>query len=114
MLLARKNLRVTRGNVYNIGGGMERAISINAMLRAIEKYLGKRPLLEHGGVRPGDQPLYVSDTSKMAHDTGWHPRRTIAEILADIDSFWRENSLSSTEEQFEGSTSQAPALGVVA
>jgi CDP-paratose 2-epimerase len=114
MLLARKHVRTTRGNIYNIGGGMERAVSVLEMLRAIEKYVGKRPALDHGGIRPGDQALYISDTSKMARDTGWHARRSVSEILTDIHSFWRENNLSA-EPQITGDThSEAEELGIVA
>lgn len=94
MLLARKHVRVTRANIYNIGGGMERAVSVLEMLRSIEKHTGKRPSLDHGGSRTGDQPLYISDNSKLTRDTGWNPRRTIAEVIQDIQEFWREDNLS--------------------
>jgi CDP-paratose 2-epimerase len=113
MLLARQNSRITRANIYNIGGGMERAVSVLEMLLAIGKQTGLKPALDYGGVRPGDQPLYVSDTAKMEHDTGWRPRRSVAQILADIHAFWRENQLSTTL-QLETAASRAAALGVVA
>ena len=113
MLLARKHARVTRGNIYNIGGGPERAVSIAEMLRAIETHTGKKPLLDRGGVRPGDQPLYISDISRMGCDTGWRPRRAVADILADIYAFWRENNLSAMP-RLQESSAGAEALGVVA
>lgn len=115
ILLARQQVRVTEGKIYNIGGGMERTISVLDMLRAIEEHVRKRPILNHCGVRPGDQPLYISDTGKMTRDTGWRPRRTVPEILADIHSFWRENELNAPEPQVANDRSAATAsLGVVA
>jgi CDP-paratose 2-epimerase len=113
MLLARQNSRITRANIYNIGGGMERAVSILEMLYAIGKQTGRMPMLEFSGMRPGDQPFYISDTAKMERDTGWRPRRSVPKILADIHAFWRENQLSAAL-QFETAASRTAALGVVA
>jgi CDP-paratose 2-epimerase len=98
MLAARKELKHTRGQVYNLGGGLERAVSVIEMLKRIERKL-KRPLkLEYSEVRPGDQPLYVADTRKLEADTGWKPRRSLEEILEAIcrfrkknEGFWTEN-----------------------
>jgi CDP-paratose 2-epimerase len=89
MLLAREHVDVTRGNVYNVGGGPKRAISILEMLRTIEAETGIPVRLTHGGVRPGDQPLYISDTRKLEQHTNWHARRTVARILTDIHEFWK-------------------------
>lgn len=89
MQRVRALIEVTRGNVYNVGGGPSRAISILEMLRAIEKETGVAVQLDHGGVRPGDQPLYVSDTSKLERHAGWRASRSIVQILSDIHAFWR-------------------------
>lgn len=113
MLLARKNVRVTRGNIYNIGGGIDRAVSIREMLRAIERHTGSKLLLDRGGTRPGDQPLYISDIAKMQRDTGWRPRRCIADILGDIHTFWRENHLGAPA-QVEAAVPRTAGLRVVA
>lgn len=91
MLKVRAQTDVTRGNVYNVGGGPSRAISILEMLRAIEKEAGIAVRLDHGGVRPGDQPLYISDTTKLERHAGWCASRPIARILSDIHEFWRSN-----------------------
>ena len=42
-------------------------------------------------VRPGDQPLYISDTRKLESQTGWKARRSIDAILDDIEQFWHEH-----------------------
>jgi CDP-paratose 2-epimerase len=91
MLAARRAAGHTRGQVYNLGGGLERALSVIEMLKRIEKKL-KRPLkLYYSEVRPGDQPLYVADTRKLETDTGWKPRRSLGEILDGIYEFRRQN-----------------------
>ena len=81
----------TAGQIYNVGGGMERAVSIAEMLAAIERETGRRPLLRYSETRPGDQPLYISETSLLAQHTGWRARRSCADILQSIRRFGEEN-----------------------
>ena len=92
MQAARNGVAKTRGQVYNLGGGMSRAVSIVEMLRQIEKTTGNRPDLQYSDVRPGDQPLYISDTSKVERDTGWRARRSVEQTLRHIHAFWEANS----------------------
>jgi CDP-paratose 2-epimerase len=77
------------GQVYNVGGGMERAVSVLEMLRMIEQRTGEQIDIRTCEVRPGDQPLYISDTFKLAAHTGWRPRRSLTDTLESIHDFWR-------------------------
>jgi CDP-paratose 2-epimerase len=84
-----RNLRDSRcGQVYNLGGGMERAVSVLEMLRRSEDRIGEPIDHRKGAVRPGDQPLYISDTSKFTQHTGWRPMRSMADTLEAIHEFW--------------------------
>lgn len=94
MLAVRRNIPRTRGEVYNLGGGPERAISVIEMLRKIEARTGKRLRLDYRDVRPGDQPWYVADTAKLKRDTGWLPKRGLDETLGAILDFWRHEESS--------------------
>ncbi len=87
----RSSIETTSGEVYNVGGGMDRAVSITELLELIEKRAGKAAKLSSSAVRPGDQPLYVSSLTKITRDTGWAPKRTIADILESIESFYAAN-----------------------
>lgn len=86
-----RNRETTRGNIFNLGGGMERAASVIEMLRKIAEITGEELNLRYSRVRPGDQPLYIADTTKLAQMTGWAPRRNTAEILEGILGFWNQN-----------------------
>ncbi len=88
---AREHAPRTTGEIYNIGGGPEHAISVVEMLRLIELKTGIAPILRHAEVRPGDQPLYVSDTTKMGKHTGWCARHSCESTLDAIHTFWRNN-----------------------
>ena len=91
MLAARDNIDRTSSQVYNVGGGIERALSIQEMLHRMEQLTGSTFRCKHSTVRPGDQPLYISDTGKLTQHTGWRPRRQVSEILEDIRMFWNAN-----------------------
>ncbi|MDP9039775.1 MAG: GDP-mannose 4,6-dehydratase [Acidobacteriota bacterium] len=92
MQAARASLARTRGNVYNLGGGMKRAVSILEMLEQIEQVTGEAPDLRYRDVRPGDQPLYISNTGLLERHTGWRPRRSVTQTLKAIQAFWDSNS----------------------
>lgn len=91
MMTARRDIDHTRGQVFNLGGGMERAVSVIEMLRTIERKTAKPLRLCHSRVRPGDQPLYIANTSKLEQYTGWRAHRSIAQVLDAIYQFWLRN-----------------------
>ena len=102
MMAAREHRRTTRGQIYNLGGGMGRSVSVMEMLRSIEQQLGRPIDLRHARVRPGDQPLYISDTGKLERDTGWRAQRSVSEILRSIHEFWTENEAAIRSQQGAG------------
>jgi len=112
MVKVREQSVITSGQIFNVGGGPKRAFSVMEMLHAIEEATGKAVRLEHRAVRPGDQPLYISDTSKLERITGWLPRRDISTILGDIRAFWVEEHEREESRQLVGARSAA--LGEVA
>jgi CDP-paratose 2-epimerase len=97
MQAVRSHLNITRGEIYNLGGGMERVVSVIELLRRIEARTGRPLRLEYDAVRAGDQPLYVSDTGKLHRHTGWRSHRSLDRILDDIHSFWKENRVAVAE-----------------
>lgn len=91
MQAARSGIKRTAGEVYNLGGGTERAVSVVEVLHAIAQETGIKPILRYHAIRPGDQPLYISDTGKLAAHTGWSPRLSFGETLESIHRFWSSN-----------------------
>jgi CDP-paratose 2-epimerase len=64
----------TAGQVYNIGGGVARSLSIWTETRPLlEKLAGRALTVSYGDWRPGDQKVYLSDISKAKADFGWEP-----------------------------------------
>jgi CDP-paratose 2-epimerase len=91
MLEVRSAIDRTRGQVFNVGGGMKRSVSVIEMLDQIERQTGKPQRRHFCEVRPGDQPLYISDTSKLEKLTHWRARRSLADTLGAIQQFWLHN-----------------------
>ena len=69
-----------RGEAYNIGGAEPiRLLDAVAILAAA---IGRRPVLRHGSVRPGDQRATRADTTKAARELGWRPATPPTSVLA--------------------------------
>ena len=79
------------GEIYNLGGGMERSISVIEMLHESSAAPASRCTLRYHDVRPGDQPLYITNTAKLEQQTGWRPRNSLSDTLESIYEFWRTN-----------------------
>jgi CDP-paratose 2-epimerase len=71
--MAAMNADKVNGKAYNIGGGPENAISLLELLALLEKRLGRPVPRAKADWRRGDQPVYVSDLSRVSTDLGWRP-----------------------------------------
>lgn len=73
--LAIKHIDKTTGQIYNIGGGPDNSISIWLEFKPLlEKLTGKKIKETFSSLRPGDQPIYVSNIEKAKRDFGWKPQ----------------------------------------
>jgi CDP-paratose 2-epimerase len=82
---------VTRGQIYNIGGGPGNTTSLLELVDTIAELTGVRPRYELDSGRSGDQFVYVTDHAKFTRDTGWTPRAGIPEILESLEAWFKLN-----------------------
>ena len=76
-----------KGEVYNIGGGPERSISVLEALKLIEKETGKMAEYLIFPERPGDRVWDVHDISKFrSHYPGWEYQYSLKDIIKDVCS----------------------------
>src|SRR5258708_214037 len=87
----RANLPVTRGEVYNIGGGAENSTSLLELMDLIERFTGHRLEYVTDNRRVADQLFYVTDYRKLQRHTGWQPKIGMRETLQLLRHFWEEN-----------------------
>ena len=72
--IAIKNIDKSAGKIYNVGGGPKFTLSLLELLSLLEKKLGKKIPFTSDDWRPGDQPVYVSNISKINKELGWEPK----------------------------------------
>jgi CDP-paratose 2-epimerase len=99
--LAVDKIAVTRGEVYNIGGGLTNTLAVWSELGEIIAELRDSALpVSFDAWRPGDQKVYVSDIRKAARDMDWAPvvttrvgvRRLWRWVQANMDLFAAQGS----------------------
>ncbi len=68
------------GSVYNVGGGVR--VTLNHVLRLVEKVTAKPLLVNRLGAEKGDMRDTSADTTAAARDLGFHSTVSLAEGLA--------------------------------
>ncbi len=87
----RSSHQVTRGQIYNVGGGQANTTSLLELIEEIQKLVGRSVEFEKEDPRPGDQLVYVTDYSKLKRDTGWKPQVSVRQTLVRIQDWWKQN-----------------------
>jgi CDP-paratose 2-epimerase len=106
--LAALQIDKTAGNVYNMGGGPANSVSIWHELRPrLERYAGRPLDITLDEWRPGDQPVYISDTRKAARDFSWRPRVSVEEGLCRLWD-WAQQLSESTSARAASRPKRAP------
>ena len=82
--LALAHMPQLAGQAFNIGGGVHNTVSLLELLDLIEQYRGAAVPRTFGPWRVGDQQYYVSDTAKFGQATGWAPRHSVREGVAQL------------------------------
>ena len=82
----------TKGQIFNIGGGIENSVSIWREFGPIlEKIHGEDIPVEIEEWRPGDQKIYISDISKAKNYLDWSPRISVEKGLSLLYHWVAEN-----------------------
>jgi CDP-paratose 2-epimerase len=92
MLTAVARIDQLAGSAFNMGGGSSNTVSLLEILDLIAALEGRRPRVEFGPARIGDQRWYVSDSSAFRNATGWAPRVTVDEGVGQLHAWLRANA----------------------
>jgi UDP-glucuronate 4-epimerase len=66
-------------NIYNLGESQP--ISVNDLIKELEKALGKKAIIEHKPLQPGDVEKTFADVTNARRDLGYNPHTEIADGL---------------------------------
>ena len=81
-----------QGEVYNVGGGPSRSISLAELTALCERATGKKTNVGSDvKERPGDVRWYVSDAAKISAATGWKPEITLEQMMQEVVGWIRQN-----------------------
>jgi CDP-paratose 2-epimerase len=87
-----RRFEVWTGFNGNVGGGRDCSLSLLEATELCRELTGNDvPIEGTSEARPGDVPLYISDCARLFERTGWRPRQTPREILADIQAWIEDN-----------------------
>lgn len=73
--------------IYNLGNSYP--VSLDYLIRALEKATGKEAALERLPMQPGDVPITCADISKAGKDLGYRPKTTIEEGIGKFLQWYR-------------------------
>lgn len=80
------------GQIYNIGGGRDNALSVWAEFGPmLEALINRRIPVSYRDWRHGDQHVYISDMRKAEHELGWRPKIAVAEGIQRLFEWIRQN-----------------------
>jgi CDP-paratose 2-epimerase len=88
-LLAQANAGKLAGQAFNLGGGPVNTISPLELVDQISELHKRRPAVNYGPWRSGDQRYFVADTAKFRAATGWAPRVDLRQGLQRLDDWLR-------------------------
>lgn len=91
--MATQKIDITRGQVYNLGGGPENTLSVWAEFGPLLTELVGREIVpaSFSDWRPGDQPVFIADVSKAGREWGWQPQVSVREGISRLVGWVREN-----------------------
>ena len=74
--------------IYNIGNN--RPVELLHFIAALERCLGRKAKLDLQPMQPGDVPSTMADVSDLESATGFRPKTTIEEGIAEFVKWYRE------------------------
>jgi CDP-paratose 2-epimerase len=94
MRLAMAKIDTVAGEVFNMGGGSANAVSVRGVIERLRELTGSSVPVSYADWRPGDQKVYVSDTSRAERVLGWRPETRWEEGLEKLVEWLHEADLT--------------------
>lgn len=80
-----ETLPILKGKTFNVGGGLINTLSLLETTKLCQEITGKKiPIDSVSETRPGDVPIFITDSSKIMEATGWKPEKDAKTTLIEI------------------------------
>ena len=86
------NLGLQKGQIFNVGGGLENTVALSELTDLCIEITGNS--IEIGSSlenRPGDLPIFITDNRKITEFSGWKPSISIKDTLIQIYNWIKED-----------------------
>ncbi len=93
MRRAMEGIDTVAGEVFNVGGGHRNAVSVRGVIERLRDITGARAEATYAEWRPGDQKIYVSDTSHLERVLGWRAETGWEDGLEKLAGWLHEANL---------------------
>ena len=88
---ARRRIKAVSGEIFNIGGGPRRRVSLLETIALLERRLGRKIETFFAPARPGDQKVYYTDIGKARALLDWEPKVGVNEGIGRLLDWLRQN-----------------------
>ena len=86
--IAIRKIKISRGKIYNVGGGIKNTISVWYEFGPIlAKLFGYKIPVKFSDWRPGDQKVFISDIRYVEKELDWKPKFGVEEGIEKL-FFW--------------------------
>jgi CDP-paratose 2-epimerase len=85
-----------KGKAFNLGGGPHNAVSLQILLREIERLTGRAVETSHSQWRAGDQLFFVADTRLLQETLGWRAQMSWRDGVRDLHDWLVEHRFGGT------------------
>ena len=90
--LAVEKIDIVKGQVFNMGGGVQNTISVwTEFAPRLEKLLGEKIEYARGDWRPGDQRVFYADIRKAKRELGWEPQVSLDDGIERLFAWVKTN-----------------------
>jgi CDP-paratose 2-epimerase len=80
-----RDLGACRGQLFAVGGGGERSVSLRELTALCAERSGHRIAIgSDPDTHPSDVPWFVTDTRGVTARTGWRPRRSLEDVVESV------------------------------
>jgi len=81
-----------KGQIFNIGGGLENSVSLQELTKLCEEVTGNKiDISSVAEDRPADLRWFITDSSKIKKLTGWSPKKDAKKTVEDIARWINDN-----------------------
>lgn len=85
-------INISRGKIYNVGGGIDNTLSVWSEFGPIlERLFGRKINVKFADWRPGDQKVYISDIRFVEKELGWRPKVGVEEGIKKLFKWIQDN-----------------------